>query len=56
MELLTSEGRNLGLHQMLEAPAQNLMDQGGSDVALHELAQLAGATMGEVHDLCSVWW
>ena len=56
MELGASEGRNLGLQQVLEAPPHDLRDQGASGGALHELAQLGGATMGEGHGLCSVWW
>ena len=47
---------NLSLQQILEAPAHDLRDQGASCGALHELSQLGGATMGEGHGLCSVWW
>ena len=47
---------NLGLQQILEAPAHDLRDQGASGGALHELSQLGGATMGKGHGLCSVWW
>ncbi len=56
MELSTDGGSDLGLQQVLEAPAQDLRDQGASGGALHELSQLGGATMGEGHGLCSVWW
>ena len=56
MELSAREGRNLGFQQVLETPAHDLWDQGASGGALHELAQLGGATMGEGHGLCSVWW
>ena len=55
MELGAGQGRNLSLQQALEAPAHDLME-GASGGALHELAQLGGATMGEGHGLCSVWW
>jgi hypothetical protein len=47
---------NLSLQQILETPAQDLWDQSVSGGALHELSQLGGATMGEGHGLCSVWW
>ncbi len=56
VELGTGQGRNLGFQQVLEAPAHDLRDQGASGGAFHELAQLGGATMGEGHGLCSVWW
>jgi hypothetical protein len=56
MELGTGQGRNLGFQQGLEAPAHDLRNQGASGGALHELAQLGGATMGEGHGLCSVRW
>jgi hypothetical protein len=49
MELGASEGRNLGFQQVLEAPVHDLRDQGASGSALHELAQLGGATTGEGH-------
>ena len=48
---------NLGLQQILEAPAHDFRDQGASGGALiPEMSQLGGATMGEGHGLCSVWW
>ena len=47
---------NLGLQQILEAPAHDFRNQGASGGALHELGQLGGATMGKGHGLCSVWW
>jgi len=47
---------DLRLQQILETPAHDLRDQGASGGALHELSQLGGATMGEGHGLCSVWW
>jgi len=40
----------------MEAASDDLRDQGTGGGALHELAQLGGATMGEGHGLCSVWW
>ncbi len=46
---------DLGLQQVLETPPHDLME-GASGGALHELSQLGGATMGEGHGLCSVWW
>jgi len=56
VELGAGERGNLGLQQVLEPTAHDLRDQGASGFALHELAQLGGATMGEGHGLCSVWW
>ena len=56
MELSTDGSGDFSLQQVLEAPAHDLRDQGASGGALHELAQLGGATMGEGHGLCSVWW
>jgi hypothetical protein len=56
VELGAGEGGNLGLQQVLETPPHYLRDQGASCGALHELAQLGGATMGEGNGLCSVWW
>ena len=57
--VLMARGSNgsggLGLHQILEAPAHNLRNQGASGGALHELSQLGGATMRKGHGLCSVW-
>ena len=47
---------DFSLQQVLEAPAHDLRDQGAIGGALHELAQLGGATIGEGHGLCSVWW
>jgi len=55
-QLGAGERGNLGLQQVLEPTAHDLRDQGVSSGALHELAQLGGATMGEGHGLCSVWW
>jgi hypothetical protein len=52
----TNGSGDLGFQQILEAPAHDLRDQGASGGALHELSQLGGATMGEGHGLCSVWW
>ena len=56
MELGAGQGRNLSFQQVLEPPAHDLRNQGASGGALHELSQLGGATMGEGHGLCSVWW
>jgi hypothetical protein len=56
VELGAGECGNLGLQQVLEPAAHDLRDQGASGGALHELVQLGGATMGEGHGLCSVWW
>ena len=56
MELSAGKSTNLGFQQLLETPAHDVWDQAASGGALHELAQLGGATMGEGHDLCSVWW
>jgi hypothetical protein len=39
----------------LQAASHDLRDQGASGGALHELAQLGGAIMGEGLVLCSVW-
>ena len=52
----TNGSGDLGFQQILETPAHDLRDQGASGGALHELSQLGGATMGEGHGLCSVWW
>ena len=52
----TNGSGDLSLQQILETPAHDLRDQGASGGALHELSQLGGATMGEGHGLCSVWW
>jgi hypothetical protein len=56
VELGAGECRNLRLKQLLQAATHDLRDQGASGGALHELVQLGGATMGEGHGLCSVWW
>jgi hypothetical protein len=56
MELGSNGSGDLSLQQVLEAPAHDLRDQGAGGGALHELSQLGGATMGEGHGLCSVWW
>ena len=56
MELGAGEGGHLGFQQVLKASAHDLRDQGASGGALHELSQLGGASMGEGHGLCSVWW
>ena len=56
VELGAGECGNLGLQQGLEPTAHDLTDQGASGGAIHELVQLGGATMGEAHGLCSVWW
>ncbi len=56
MELGAGEGRNLSFQQVLEAPTDDLRNQGASGGALHELSQLGGATMSQGHGLCSVWW
>ena len=47
---------DLGLQQILEAPAHDLRDQGASGGALDELSQLGGATIGKGHGLCLAWW
>jgi hypothetical protein len=41
------------LRQAARDAARDVVASGG---ALHELVQLGGATMGEGHGLCSVWW
>lgn len=40
----------------MQAPTHDLGDQGASCVALYELAQLGGATMGGGHGLWLVCW
>jgi hypothetical protein len=56
MELATNGSPHPGFQQVLESPAHDLLEQGASACALHELSLFGGGTMGEGHGLCSVWW